>query len=70
MAVLTEASYRLHNRHCAGEAKNSDEQQIGASERKAETKARKQGKARAAPAGPAASVTADTTPACSCTPST
>jgi hypothetical protein len=37
-------SYRLDNRHCAGEAKNSDEKQVVVSQRNATTKARKQGK--------------------------
>jgi hypothetical protein len=43
MPVLTEASYRPHNRQCTGEAKNSDEPQVAASQRKAETKTREQG---------------------------
>jgi hypothetical protein len=37
-------SYRLDNGHCAGAAKNSEEKQIIASQRKAKTKACKQGK--------------------------
>jgi hypothetical protein len=37
-------SYRLDNRYCAREAKNSDEKQVVVSQRNATTKARKQGK--------------------------
>ena len=39
-----QTSYRLDNRHCAGAAKNSDENQVAAIQRKAKTKTREQGK--------------------------
>jgi hypothetical protein len=37
--ISPQTSYRLDNRYCAGEAKNSDEKQIAVSRREATTKA-------------------------------
>jgi hypothetical protein len=37
-------SNRLDNQHCCGDAKDSDENQVTASQRKTTTQARKQGK--------------------------
>jgi hypothetical protein len=44
-----EPLYPSDNRHCASSAKNSDENQVAATQRKAKTNTREQGKERSAP---------------------